>query len=141
MYLLFGLVGGPLVFGFLDIDIETVELRVLVDMTLALVLFSDAANADLGVLRTYSQLPARMLPVVVALAGTGEKLEAKLFLAWFGPRGLASIVFMVIVGAANLPGESVMIHVVVCTITLCVVFHGITANAWARGIAGRFGSG
>ena len=81
----------------------------------------------------------RMLPVIVALTGTGEKFETKLFLAWFGPRGLASIVFLIIVGASDLPAESVLIHTVVCTITLCVIAHGLTANAWANRLARQLG--
>jgi hypothetical protein len=44
---------------------------------------------------------------------------------------------MVIVSAENLPAESVMMHTVVCTITLCVVAHGITANPWAKRLAGK----
>ena len=79
----------------------------------------------------------RMLPNVIALTGSGEKMETKLFLAWFGPRGLASIVFFIIVANADLPSESILAHVVVCTITLCVVAHGLTANAWAKGISRR----
>jgi NhaP-type Na+/H+ or K+/H+ antiporter len=79
----------------------------------------------------------RMLPNVIALTGTGEKLETKMFLAWFGPRGLASIVFFIIVANEKLPGESVLQHTVVCTVTLCVIAHGLTANAWARGIGRR----
>ncbi|MBW2579418.1 MAG: cation:proton antiporter, partial [Deltaproteobacteria bacterium] len=79
----------------------------------------------------------RMLPNVIALTGTGEKLETKLFLAWFGPRGLASIVFCIIVINAHLPSESVLVSTVVCTVTLCVIAHGLTANAWAKGIARR----
>jgi NhaP-type Na+/H+ or K+/H+ antiporter len=82
----------------------------------------------------------RMLPNVIALTGSGEKLETKMFLAWFGPRGLASIVFFIIVANANLPAESVLQHVVVCTVTLCVVAHGLTANAWAKGIGRRLNS-
>lgn len=77
----------------------------------------------------------RMLPMIIALLGSGEIFETRLFLAWFGPRGLASIVFLVIVGAENLPAESVLIHTVVCTVTLCVVAHGVTANPWARRLA------
>ena len=79
----------------------------------------------------------RMLPMVVSLSGTGENLESKLFLAWFGPRGLASIVFIIIVSSYDLPGYSTMVHTVVCTITLCVLAHGFTANAWARGLGRR----
>ena len=77
----------------------------------------------------------RMLPMMVALAGTGETFETKAFLAWFGPRGLATIVFAVIVSAQNLSHESIILHVVVCTITLCVIAHGLTANAWANRLA------
>jgi NhaP-type Na+/H+ or K+/H+ antiporter len=77
----------------------------------------------------------RVVPMLIALIGTGETFETRLFLAWFGPRGLATIVFAVIVGAENLGSESVIFHVVVCTITLCVVAHGLTANAWANRLA------
>ncbi len=77
----------------------------------------------------------RMLPMLLALTGSGEIFETKMFLAWFGPRGLASIVFLVIVGASNLPAESVFIHTVVCTVTLCVIAHGFTANIWAQRLA------
>ena len=79
----------------------------------------------------------RVLPMVVALSGTGEGLESKMFLAWFGPRGLASIVFVIIVAGYDLPGFSVLVHTVVCTVTLCVFAHGLTANAWARGFGRR----
>ncbi len=45
----------------------------------------------------------RMLPVFVALSGSGISTEGKLFIGWFGPRGLASIVFAVIVLSSDLP--------------------------------------
>jgi len=77
----------------------------------------------------------RMLPNILALTRSGEGWEPKFFLGWFGPRGLASIVFFVIVANAHLPGESIMKSVVVCTITLCIFAHGVTANAWAKRIA------
>ena len=77
----------------------------------------------------------RMLPNILALTRSGEGWEPKFFLAWFGPRGLASIVFFVIVANEHLPGESIIKSVVVCTITLCIVAHGVTANAWAKRIA------
>ena len=77
----------------------------------------------------------RMLPNILALTRSGEGWEPKFFLAWFGPRGLASIVFFVIVANADLPGESTIESVVVCTITLCIFAHGVTANAWAKRMA------
>ncbi len=60
----------------------------------------------------------RMVPVLISLWGTGEPLENKLFLAWFGPRGLASIVFVVIMGGYNLPAENTLVPTVVLTIML-----------------------
>jgi NhaP-type Na+/H+ or K+/H+ antiporter len=96
-------------------------------------------TADVVIYSLLSLTVIRMLPMVIALSFSGEKLEAKLFLAWFGPRGLASIVFFVIVANEHLPAESMMQHVVVCTITLCVVAHGITANFWAKGVGRRLG--
>lgn len=77
----------------------------------------------------------RMVPMLVALIGSGEIMETRLFLAWFGPRGLASIVFLIIVGGSDLASKSLMIQTVTCTITLCVVAHGITANPWAKRLA------
>ncbi len=77
----------------------------------------------------------RMLPVLLALLGSGLRLPEKLFLGWFGPRGLASVVFAVIVINEHLPGESILVLTVVCTITLSVIAHGVSANPLARALA------
>jgi len=78
----------------------------------------------------------RMLPVFIALSGMGISTEAKLFTGWFGPRGLASIVFCVMILDTNLPNKELLAHVVVVTVLLSIILHGITANTWAR----RFGN-
>ncbi len=39
----------------------------------------------------------RMLPVALALLGTHERWQTVAFIGWFGPRGLASVVFLIIV--------------------------------------------
>lgn len=74
----------------------------------------------------------RMLPVWLSLLGTGLKLELKLFIGWFGPRGLASIVFavMVLKNEPALLGQRPIIATVLCTIILSVILHGLTANPW-----------
>ena len=82
----------------------------------------------------------RMLPVFLALAGTGFNTESKLFMGWFGPRGLASIVFGVIVLNAGLPNAGPIAMTVVCTIILSILFHGITANPWAKAFGDRMRS-
>ncbi len=70
----------------------------------------------------------RMLPVLLVLTGTGLTFPEKLFVSWFGPRGLASIVFGVMVLNAQLPNESIIGPTVMLTITLSILLHGLTAN-------------
>ena len=79
----------------------------------------------------------RILPVFLVLSGTGMSTEDKLFVGWFGPRGLASIVFGVIVLNANLPNSGPIAVTVVCTIMLSILAHGVTANPWARAYGER----
>jgi len=79
----------------------------------------------------------RMLPVFFALAGLNVSTEAKLFMGWFGPRGLASIVFAVIVVNANVPNSGPIAMTVVCTIMLSIIAHGVSANPWAGGFGER----
>jgi NhaP-type Na+/H+ or K+/H+ antiporter len=79
----------------------------------------------------------RMLPVFFALSRSGMNTESKLFVGWFGPRGLASIVFAVIVVNAGLPHGHNMAVVVVCTVVFSILAHGITANPWARAYGER----
>lgn len=81
----------------------------------------------------------RMLPVFLVLAGTGMRPEEKLFVGWFGPRGLASIVFGVIVLNAQLPGGDTLSLTVVCTIVLSIVAHGLSATPWVGSMARRSG--
>lgn len=70
----------------------------------------------------------RMLPIFLSLWGSSLTNGQKLFMGWFGPRGLASIVFAVIVFAAELPVGRTLIDAVVCTIVLSVLLHGLSAN-------------
>jgi NhaP-type Na+/H+ or K+/H+ antiporter len=74
----------------------------------------------------------RMLPVFLCLIGKHLQLDTLLFIGWFGPRGLASIVFAVMVAAAQLPGNATIMATVAWTIVLSIVAHGLTANSLAR---------
>ncbi len=75
----------------------------------------------------------RIVPVALAMIGTGAEWPTVAFLGWFGPRGLASIVFAVItVEEANLPGASTILMATYLTIGLSVFAHGITAAPLAR---------
>lgn len=75
----------------------------------------------------------RMLPVALALLGSGMRRETVLFVGWFGPRGLASVVFSVI-AVETLPMTAelqAVLATIVLTVLMSVVLHGITADPWA----------
>ncbi len=76
----------------------------------------------------------RMVPVALCLLGTGLRSQTLTFVGWFGPRGLASVVFALItyesLGPAN-PDVQTIIGVVAATVMLSVILHGITAAPWA----------
>jgi len=74
----------------------------------------------------------RILPVILCLIGVKAKLDTKLFVGWFGPRGLASIVFIVMVLQERLPGSETLAAVVVWTVALSILSHGISAVPLAR---------
>jgi NhaP-type Na+/H+ or K+/H+ antiporter len=75
----------------------------------------------------------RMVPVAVSLLGSGARARTVGFLGWFGPRGLASIVFAVIVvDDGSIPHPQPIVAAVVATIVLSVVAHGVTAVPGAK---------
>ena len=78
----------------------------------------------------------RMVPVAISLIGSGLRRTAVGFIGWFGPRGLATVVFGLLSVDELAPKESnVVLGVVTVTVTLSVLAHGVTANPLAR----RFG--
>lgn len=79
----------------------------------------------------------RMLPIYLSLSGTSENARSRLFLGWFGPRGLASLVFAIIVLNAKLPGSKLIALVVICTVFFSLIAHGISANPLAKKMEGR----
>ena len=83
----------------------------------------------------------RMVPVFLVLTGMKLRADEKLFAGWFGPRGLASIVFGVIVINEHLPGGDVIALTTVCTILLSVIAHGLSANPLVNLLARRLKGG
>lgn len=71
----------------------------------------------------------RMLPVAVALMGSGLPKATVMFIGWFGPRGLASIVLGLVYleQEKHLPGEQVTRLAVMATVLLSIFAHGMTA--------------
>ncbi|WP_241968161.1 cation:proton antiporter [Streptomyces sp. ICBB 8177] len=73
----------------------------------------------------------RMAPVALALAGSGLKAPTVVYVGWFGPRGLASVVFGLLVAEEHLHGVDLMSRVVAITVGLSVLLHGTSAAAFA----------
>lgn len=79
----------------------------------------------------------RIVPVLVSLAGTGFDFETRLFIGWFGPRGLASIVFAIMILDYPLQTGRTLVAVAACTVLLSVLLHGLSANPWVARLANR----
>jgi len=75
----------------------------------------------------------RMIPVALALMGIGLSRTTVLFVGWFGPRGLASIVFGIIaIDALPATEGQPVIALIMLTVMLSVLLHGVTARPLAR---------
>jgi NhaP-type Na+/H+ or K+/H+ antiporter len=75
----------------------------------------------------------RMLPVAIAMLGSGASRTTVAFLGWFGPRGLASIVFaLIVVEESDLPQTPTILVVTYFTVGLSVLLHGISAAPFAK---------
>ena len=85
----------------------------------------------------------RMLPVAISLIGARLRPETVLFVGWFGPRGLASIVFGLL-GVEALQGaglaSDLVVAVVAWTVVLSVVLHGLSAGPLAERYGRRIAS-
>ena len=145
---------GGLLFGTLDTHMPSTEREELLNAseatgdTLALITWVIFGSAVVGQawssfswsILLYSLLSLsviRMLPVFVSLMGSGIDTEGKLFIGWFGPRGLASIVFAVLVIESGLTESNPLVSTVMCTIILSIVLHGLSANLWASAYGKR----
>ena len=80
----------------------------------------------------------RILPVAISMLNTGFAPASLLYIGWFGPRGLASIVFAGLVVEAAVPGGDRMTDAILLTVALSLVAHGVTAAWGARRYAAWF---
>jgi sodium/hydrogen antiporter len=101
----------------------------------AVPLVVDRASVTVVVYAALSLTVVRMLPVALALLGAGLDRNAVLFIGWFGPRGLASLLFALLalddLGAA----AERAVAVIALTVILSVVAHGVSAGP----LAARYG--
>ena len=134
---------GGMVFGYVakDRTLDSAYLSEEMSALLSAVVFVFAGAIAFAVLSdapwqvfAYAALSltvVRMVPVAIALLGTGLKPRSVAFVGWFGPRGLASIVFGLGILEAALPGQSLMLQTILATVALSVILHGLSATPLA----------
>ena len=83
----------------------------------------------------------RMVPVWLSLTGTRIAPVSRLYLGWFGPRGLASIIYLLLtVEQADLSPGSTVYDAIVVTVALSILLHGASARPLAGAYAAALGA-
>ena len=93
-----------------------------------------AATWEVVLFAILSLTVVRMVPVAVAMIGTDLRARSIAFLAWFGPRGLASIILALVVveEEPELPGLDIVLAAMTLTVLASIVAHGVTARPFVR---------
>ena len=84
---------------------------------------------------------ARPAAVAIVLRNASVSGSARAFIAWFGPRGLASLLLALLVVQAKLPGAETILAIVGVVVTVSVVLHGISATPLTGWYAARVARG
>ena len=107
---------------------------------IALVPAIEKADVNCYLYAALSLTVIRMLPTALSLIGLKLKASTILFLSWFGPRGLASLLFaLLVIGEFNLPHGEQILTISVLTVVFSMVAHGISAVPGARLYAAHIG--
>jgi sodium/hydrogen antiporter len=87
----------------------------------------------------FALLVARPAAVLLSFARTGIPRPQKLFMAWFGPKGVASMLFALFVLKSGVDERNLVFDVAAIAIICSIVAHGLTDTVGARWMAGRIG--
>lgn len=80
----------------------------------------------------------RIIPVFIGLFKDKLNFETILFIGWFGPRGVASILYAILIlSTTDIPHKEFIFNTAMLTVALSVVLHGITAVPWSVGYSNR----
>jgi len=76
----------------------------------------------------------RMLPVALSLIGLKLSFISKLFIGWFGPRGIASILYVMVVVQKihDISGHETLYATITLTILLSIILHGLSAKPFVK---------
>jgi len=98
-------------------------------------LFDDGVAA--AAIAAFTLLVARPVAIAIALAGTGQDNATKGFMAWFGPKGVATMTFSLFVLAEGVPAGEQIFNLAALTVFVSIVVHGLTDTPGAEWIARR----
>lgn len=87
----------------------------------------------------FALLVARPLAVLLSFARTGIPRPQKLFMAWFGPKGVASMLFALFVLKSNVADHTLIFDIAAIAIVASIVAHGLTDTVGAQWLARRVG--
>ena len=80
----------------------------------------------------------RMVPVALSLAGSGVDRAGVLFIGWFGPRGIASVLYLTLmIDELGLAGHETVVAVVSLPVLLSILAHGASATPLAAAYGRR----
>ena len=130
-------------------DEEATELPELIGRVLALAVWFvfgagllldglDLVDWRIALYSLFSLTVVRMVPVAMSMVGAGFSRPATLFIGWFGPRGLASVVFGLLIVEelpVDDPGVQTVLSTIVLTVLLSVLLHGVSGrplSTWMR---------
>jgi sodium/hydrogen antiporter len=121
-----------------DDIIEIVKLGVFVvfGSLLALDSLLDDGWAAVGIV-VVTLLIARTVAVWIALAGTGVERDEKAFMAWFGPKGVATMTFSLLVLNEGIPQGERIFNLAALVVLCSIVLHGVTDTPGAEWLARR----
>jgi NhaP-type Na+/H+ or K+/H+ antiporter len=80
----------------------------------------------------FTLLVARPIAIFAALGGTGLARPFKVFIAWFGPKGVASMLFALFVLNSQAPDRNLVFDIASFVILCSIVAHGLTDTLGSR---------
>jgi NhaP-type Na+/H+ or K+/H+ antiporter len=87
----------------------------------------------------FALLVARPLAVMLSFVRTGIPRPQKLFMAWFGPKGVASMLFALFVAKSGVADGNLIFDIAAIAIISSIVAHGLTDTIGAKWMARRLG--
>ncbi len=128
---------GEKILDFTEDEGQLLNLTVFFIFGIGAIGFLEGAGWEVYAYGLLSLTVVRMLPVAIALIGSGLRRSSVAFMGWFGPRGLASIILALVVieEEPGLPGIETLFAAMTVTVLASVFAHGVTARPLTRAYA------